>query len=250
MDIFNSIGIVIIGLILGSFGSVLLARLNEEWKWETIKGFLIGRSQCPHCHHTLTANELIPLRSYITQHGKCTYCHKQISIRYPVLEICSAVILLGTYRFIYTIMAYAIPDSEKILYVVIRGVINWFLMLLLLHDLKTQELHFPLRIGTILRSAFWEWRLLGASEYSRARAGAGIFGIVFRGIYRFGKRYVKKRFHTEGEGFGEGDIYIGILLGTLFPFISILNGIESSFNTCIYYLITIVLMSSILGIIQ
>ncbi|MDR0859965.1 MAG: prepilin peptidase [Candidatus Peribacteria bacterium] len=53
---------------------------------KTLKGFFIGRSECRNCHHTLHSKDLIPLRSFFSQGGKCRYCKTKLSRRYPILE--------------------------------------------------------------------------------------------------------------------------------------------------------------------
>ena len=83
----NTIIMIILGILFGSFGSVLLERLKEKQSRTIIKSILIGRSQCPHCKHTLSRKELIPLASYLRQGGKCKHCHTSISAEYPILEM-------------------------------------------------------------------------------------------------------------------------------------------------------------------
>ncbi|MDR0608273.1 MAG: prepilin peptidase [Candidatus Peribacteria bacterium] len=79
--------LIILGLIFGSFGSVILFRLGALPNGETLKKFFIGRSECRNCHHTLGIQDLIPLRSFFSQKGKCRYCQAKLSRRYPILEI-------------------------------------------------------------------------------------------------------------------------------------------------------------------
>lgn len=74
--------IFFIGTCFGSFSTVLIERWKSG-KW----GILLGRSECPSCHHTLSASELIPMFSYLFQRGKCKNCSKPISIFYPLAEL-------------------------------------------------------------------------------------------------------------------------------------------------------------------
>ncbi|MEA3304466.1 MAG: prepilin peptidase, partial [Patescibacteria group bacterium] len=46
---------------------------------------------CPHCQHTLSAKELIPLVSFLIQKGKCKHCHEKISLQYPLVELISTL---------------------------------------------------------------------------------------------------------------------------------------------------------------
>lgn len=68
------------GLILGSFATMASYRLIHG-------GSFFTRSQCPKCKHKLGFFDLFPLFSYVLQKGKCRYCHKKISKRYPLTEL-------------------------------------------------------------------------------------------------------------------------------------------------------------------
>ncbi|HJW81062.1 MAG TPA: A24 family peptidase, partial [Acidiferrobacterales bacterium] len=54
------------------------------------------RSRCPHCGHAITALENIPVISYLWLRGKCSACRKPISLRYPFVELLSAVLAAVT----------------------------------------------------------------------------------------------------------------------------------------------------------
>lgn len=88
-EIFIFATLFIFGTLFGSFSSVLIAR----WK-EKESGIITGRSACPHCKHTLTAKELIPIFSYLFQGGKCAHCGTKIPFRYPILEICMGFVFV------------------------------------------------------------------------------------------------------------------------------------------------------------
>ena len=59
--------------------------------------FSKGRSICSHCKHTLGPLELIPLLSYLLQRGRCRHCHSHIALRYPLIEVTTAVLLAPLY---------------------------------------------------------------------------------------------------------------------------------------------------------
>lgn len=108
-----SFGIIIyIGLVLGSFASVLIYRVPRQrsWIWEeldredhtglTKSGFirgLLSRSKCPKCQNILKLQHLIPILSWITLRGKCGYCGYKIPAKYPFLELLSVSACLGIY---------------------------------------------------------------------------------------------------------------------------------------------------------
>ena len=87
------------GLIFGSFFTFLFYRVKnkEPWLW----GREATRSKCPSCGHGLHARDLIPVLSWAINKGHCRYCNAPISIRYPLIEIGTAIIFLlicSTYR--------------------------------------------------------------------------------------------------------------------------------------------------------
>lgn len=48
--------------------------------------FTQGRSACPHCQHSLTIKDLIPLISFLLTRGRCRYCRQPIAWHYPMIE--------------------------------------------------------------------------------------------------------------------------------------------------------------------
>ncbi|MBJ7538126.1 prepilin peptidase [Marinomonas transparens] len=75
------------------------------------------RSHCPHCQHTLNWKDLFPLLSFLLLKGKCRYCKKMISYRYPIIEslhfIC-CLPLLFFYQDVYQLALMTILISALI----------------------------------------------------------------------------------------------------------------------------------------
>ncbi|WP_203361598.1 A24 family peptidase [Bacillus sp. REN10] len=80
------------GLVFGSFFHVVGCRVPVK------RSFILSRSTCSHCHHPLTAMELIPVLSYIKQKGRCINCQARISPIYILVELITAI--LFTYAYI------------------------------------------------------------------------------------------------------------------------------------------------------
>lgn len=80
--------IFVLGLILGSFVNVLVYRLPRG------RGVVKGRSHCPHCRKKLLWGDLVPVLSFIWLDGRCRYCRKPISWRYPTVELISGMLFL------------------------------------------------------------------------------------------------------------------------------------------------------------
>ena len=74
------------GLIVGSFLATLAIR------WPAGRSIAAGRSRCDQCDATLRARELVPLLSYLLQHGRCRHCAQPIDRSHPSIELCAALI--------------------------------------------------------------------------------------------------------------------------------------------------------------
>lgn len=86
--------IFILGLIIGSFLNVVIYRIPEG------ESIVYPASHCPNCAHKLTPLELIPVLSYILLRGKCKSCGADISIRYPIVELSTAIIFIINYIYL------------------------------------------------------------------------------------------------------------------------------------------------------
>ncbi len=103
--------IFIYGLIFGSFFNVIIYRLPAG------KSLLFPGSSCPACGNEIKWFDNIPLISWILLSGRCRYCHKKISIRYPSVELLTGIIfvlfflkfgLVKIYFFYIIIISYLI----------------------------------------------------------------------------------------------------------------------------------------------
>ena len=109
--------VAVLGLLVGSFLNVVIHRLprmmEHQWaeecaQWAQDQGLpapakppapdaerlslWAPRSRCPGCGHRLRWHENIPLLSYLFLRGRCAGCHKRISVRYPLVELATALL--------------------------------------------------------------------------------------------------------------------------------------------------------------
>lgn len=84
----NAIFVFLFGLLLGSFANVCIYRLPKE------KSVIRPRSYCPNCNKTIAWFDNIPVLSFITLKGRCRNCKQKISLRYPLVELITAVLFL------------------------------------------------------------------------------------------------------------------------------------------------------------
>lgn len=74
------------GLAFGSFGNVVIWRLPRK------ESLSIPGSHCPRCDTPIAPYDNIPVISYLFLLGKCRSCKAPISIRYPLIELASALL--------------------------------------------------------------------------------------------------------------------------------------------------------------
>jgi leader peptidase (prepilin peptidase)/N-methyltransferase len=80
VDAFIVGGAVLVGLCFGSFLNVCILRLPHD------QSLLRPRSTCPQCKQPIAWRDNIPVVSWLWLRGKCRWCHKPISVQYPLIE--------------------------------------------------------------------------------------------------------------------------------------------------------------------
>ena len=103
------LAMALLGLMAGSFINVLVSRLprmmEAAWRSECTEplGTTPSRqrarfnlvhppSACPACGHRISFRENVPVLSYLTLGGRCSACRWKIPVRYPIVEICGALV--------------------------------------------------------------------------------------------------------------------------------------------------------------
>jgi prepilin signal peptidase PulO-like enzyme (type II secretory pathway) len=183
-----------IGLVIGSFLNCLVWRLYKE---DTI----LGRSYCPSCSQTIAWHDNIPLLSFLLLRGRCRHCRLKISWQYPLVEFFTSLLFVLT--FLHA------TDSANFSLLLAR---DWFLisslMIIFIYDFRWQMVPMMVVWPTIALVAILNL-FLGFSVFAlliSALVGSGFFGA----------QYIL----TKKRGIGEGDIWLGLLLGITFPVLS------------------------------
>ena len=84
---FVTIAAFLIGLVLGSFLNVVIARLPKR------QSIVSPPSRCPKCKAPIRPWDNIPVLSYGLLGGRCRDCRARISWRYPLVELLSGLLL-------------------------------------------------------------------------------------------------------------------------------------------------------------
>lgn len=87
MTLLLNVAALVFGAVLGSFATVLVARIPGG---EGIG----GRSKCRHCGAQILPRDNVPLLSWMLLRGRCRHCGVSISWRYPAVEVATALLFL------------------------------------------------------------------------------------------------------------------------------------------------------------
>lgn len=205
--------LTIFGLIVGSFLNVVIHRLpimmESQWQQQSeailhpekepehlpAYNLVVPASTCPSCQHKIRAWENIPVISYLFLRGKCSACRTPISLRYPAIEILSAVmtVVIG--------LAYGFT-----LHTLIFCLFGWSLLALTMIDYDTQllpdDITLPLLWAGLIVNSFG---LVVTLE--QALWGAIVGYLSLWGVYWVFKLVTGK------EGMGYGDFKLLAALG-------------------------------------
>lgn len=179
--------LILMGLCWGSFLNVLYVR--------TLSGesIVMPPSKCPKCGHSLFWWQNIPLISFLFLKGKCYFCNRTISIRYPIVEIVGAAIFL--FAFVRNVSLF---DAVSVILI-----LSMFLVLSMT-DNDSQKISVPQTIVIMLGGLVFSRYDILNSLYG-GLAGAGIiFSLILLGQKFFNK-----------ATFGLGDIWLVGALGAV-----------------------------------
>lgn len=179
------IGIIfLLGLAIGSFVGVV------TWRLPRGKQFLLGRSICPHCLRKIAWFDNIPLFSYLLLGGKCRNCHKKISLRYPLIELATAVGILGIY----------VLDFESPIFLI--------LILLLTISIFVIDLEKKIIPDELIFLG------LGLTSLALLLGWNGSFYLHFLGGFASSLFLLLIHLVTRGKGMGLGDVKYALFAGT------------------------------------
>jgi leader peptidase (prepilin peptidase)/N-methyltransferase len=218
--------VAVFGLLIGSFLNVVIHRypimLEREWQADfaeytleknppedavcvdylktlslkTEKFNLVEpRSRCPHCGHAITALENIPLLSYLWQRGRCTGCTQKISMRYPLVELGSAVLV----AMVAAHFGYGLPLLAALVF-------TWMLLAMSLIDVDRQILPDDMTLLLLWLGILCNYFGLFTSLQ------ASILGAMI-GYLSLWSVYWSFKLLTGKEGMGHGDFKLLAALG-------------------------------------
>ncbi len=196
----------VMGLLVGSFLNVVILRLPVilARRWQSPDSaqpddsrfdLAFPASHCPRCQHPLSAWENIPVLSYLFLRGRCHHCQQPIPVRYPAIELLTAILtLLTAWHFG--------PNWQGLAGIVL----TWLLIVLSVIDFDHQLLP-----DDITLPGLWLGLLLSVFgvfiDTSTAVIGAMAGYLSLWSVYQL------FRLLTGKEGMGYGDFKLLALLG-------------------------------------
>ena len=208
-------GVIILGLLVGSFLNVVIYRLPvmmaKEWKSECRfileldeeKGdgqnekfnLAFPNSHCPKCKREIKPWQNIPVISYLLLKGKCANCQTPISARYPIIEaVCG--ILSG-------VIVWQLGMGNEALAALL---LTWALIALTMIDADTQLLPDQITLPLL-----WLGLICNAFGLYTSLENA-LWGAVF-GYLSLWSVYWAFKLLTGKEGMGFGDFKLLAALG-------------------------------------
>jgi leader peptidase (prepilin peptidase)/N-methyltransferase len=179
---------IALGLSVGSFLNVCIFRLPRG------ASLLRPRSRCPGCEYQLRWYDNIPVVSYLLLAGRCRSCRSRINLRYPVVEILTAIIFVAHYE-VFGLTAL----------LVVRLLFACALIVLFAIDLEHQILPnvitLPGIVGGLILSLVFPPGVLDAAL--GVLLGGGVLWLIGEAYYRVAGQ----------EGMGGGDVKMLAMVG-------------------------------------
>jgi leader peptidase (prepilin peptidase)/N-methyltransferase len=172
------------GLLIGSFLNVVAARLPLR------RSLSRPRSACMSCGTQILARDNVPLFSYVALRGKCRSCGVRIPLRYPAVELVTAV-LVGACGLRFGLTPDALVAAFFCVVLVAISAID------LEHRIVPNRIVLP--AAAVVLAA--QTALHPSLEWLLAALGASTFLLVAALVYP--------------AGMGMGDVKLALLLGAM-----------------------------------
>lgn len=202
-----SVLVLALGAVLGSFANVLVIRMKAG---ESIR----GRSKCVSCKRKLRASELIPIASWFMLGGRCASCGKDIHWQYPAVESIMAVFAL--IAFLRHVQDQG-PLSLIIAVIGFEIALSFVLVVITAFDLRWKLI--PLEFVVSSAIVLAAWRLLLGASWLELALGALVVSVLLGAIVLL----------SSGTMMGEGDPFMGLLMGAILGFPLALFGLLIAF---------------------
>jgi len=202
---------LVFGLLIGSFLNVCIHR------WPRGRSVVKPRSHCVRCRKMIPWYDNIPVVSWVMLGGKCRYCRRSISVRYPLVELATGLLF---FFLVWTLG----PSVEALKLCIFTAM----LLALIFSDLEKRILPDEFTLGgTLIGVAFAAfvpppdrtgqavlW-LLGA-DVSEGRVrwiAEAALGALLPALFLWGGGWMYEKLRHR-EGLGLGDVKLIAMVGS------------------------------------
>lgn len=234
-------GFFILGLVIGSFVNAVVWRIQQQLKVKSeklkvvgaskVKGqrskvedelsIIKGRSMCPECRHALGPMDLVPVLSWMMLDGKCRYCHKPISMQYPLVEILTGLLFaLSAFPVLRT--------SYSVLQIV--DLVFWLYFLTVLIILALYDLRWYILPDVVLLPAIGVALVRLPVLLMLGKPLAGVVGFLLAGL-AVGAFFYALAAVSKGRWMGGGDIKLVFLMGLVLGWSKLAVALLLAFNS-------------------
>jgi leader peptidase (prepilin peptidase)/N-methyltransferase len=96
--------VFLLGLLVGSFLNVVIYRVPRG------ESIVRPGSHCPSCGTPIKPWHNVPVLGWLALRGRCARCHAPISVRYPIVELLTALLFVAvTWRLVALQLGSAVP---------------------------------------------------------------------------------------------------------------------------------------------
>lgn len=184
----------VLGLVFGSFYNVVGLRLSKE------ESIVFPSSHCMNCNHKLGFLDLIPVFSYMFLRGKCRYCGKKISIKYPIFELITGILFVLCYvKFGFS-------------YELLIGII-FCSMLVIITVSDFDSYMIPDSVLLVSGILIFIIYLIKFKTFAFDYLAQGIFSFIFMFCFKLVGNFLLKK-----ESMGDGDIKLMAVVGMVIGF--------------------------------
>ncbi len=180
--------VTLLGLAVGSFLNVVIHRLPRK------ESIVSPGSRCPSCGAALRWYDNLPVLSYVALGGRCRGCREPISVRYPIVELVTALLFVAHYY----VFGWTPPLAVRLLFA--SAMVALF-AIDLEHQLLPDAITLPGIVLGLVFSSFLPPGLVGA-----------LLGILLGGgfLWLVGEAYFR---YAGAEGMGGGDVKMLAMIG-------------------------------------
>ena len=177
------------GLIIGSFLNVVI------WRVPRRESIVKPASHCPGCDQKIANRDNVPVVSWLLLRGRCRNCGTAISVRYPFIELFTAVLFaaIGA-RFAHS---WALPA-----YLVLAAALVALSAIDLEHYILPNRILYPTDAAAIVLLAVASAATHDWGAFARALMAGAVAFLIFFVIHTISPR-----------GMGFGDVRLAFLLG-------------------------------------